>query len=156
MGRGPRAAGASEVEGRRGSLAAMRLRWLVVYALTLLVLLALDAVWLGLVARGLYARELGHLLAPSVRWGAALVFYLLYVAGLLALVVAPHRAAPAGVVAWRGALFGVVAYATYDLTNLATLAGWPLSVTAIDLAWGAAITCVTALAGRALALRLAR
>jgi uncharacterized membrane protein len=54
----------------------------------------------------------------------------------------------------RGALFGLVAYATYDLTNLATLAGWPASVTLVDLAWGAAITCVTALAGRSLARRL--
>jgi uncharacterized membrane protein len=131
----------------------MRLRWLQVYAVTLLVLLALDAVWLGLVARGLYARELGLLLAPTVRWGAALAFYLLYVAGLLALVVAPNRGAVAAAVAWRGALFGLVAYATYDLTNLATIAGWPVTVTALDLAWGAAITCVTALAGRAVARR---
>jgi uncharacterized membrane protein len=132
----------------------MRLRWLAVYGFMLLVLLALDAVWLGVVARGMYARELGHLLAPSVRWGAAAFFYLLYVAGLLALVVAPSRAATAGEAAWRGALFGLVAYATYDLTNLATLSGWPLSVTIVDLAWGAAITCATALAGRAVARRI--
>jgi uncharacterized membrane protein len=132
----------------------MKLKWLGVYGLMLLVLLALDAVWLGAVARGMYARELGHLLAPAVRWGAAALFYLLYVAGLLALVVAPGRAAPSAEVAWRGALFGLVAYATYDLTNLATLAGWPLSVTIVDLAWGAAITCATALAGRALARRI--
>ena len=133
----------------------MKIRWLGVYGLMLLVLLAMDAVWLGVVARGMYARELGHLLAPAVRWGAAAFFYLLYVAGLLALVVAPRRAATTVDVAWRGALFGLVAYATYDLTNLATLAGWPLSVTIVELAWGAAITCATALAGRALARRLA-
>ena len=132
----------------------MKHSWVGVYGLMLLVLLALDALWLGAVARGMYARELGHLLAPGVRWGAAAFFYVLYVAGLLALVVAPNRAATTGQVAWRGALFGLVAYATYDLTNLATLAGWPLSVTIVDLAWGAAITCATALAGRALARRI--
>jgi uncharacterized membrane protein len=134
----------------------MKLRTFAVYLLTLATLLALDAIWLGLVARGLYARELGHLLAPSVRWGAALAFYLLYVAGLLTLVVMPNRGATAGAVAWRGALFGLVAYATYDLTNLATIAGWPVSVTVVDLAWGAVITAATALAGRALARRLLR
>jgi len=134
----------------------MRVRWPLVYAATLLALLALDAVWLGLLARGLYARELAHLLAPSIRWGAAVAFYLLYVAGLLALVVAPNRAAGAAAVAWRGALFGLVAYATYDLTNLATIAGWPLAVTVVDLLWGAALTAATALAGWWLARRLPR
>jgi uncharacterized membrane protein len=133
----------------------MRSKWLAVYVAMLLVLLALDAAWLGLVARGMYARELGSLLAPSVRWGAAVAFYLLYAAGLLVLVVVPHSGGAATAVAWRGALFGLVAYATYDLTNLATIAGWPVSVTLVDLAWGAAITCATALAGRALARRLA-
>jgi len=118
------------------------------YASTLLVFLALDAVWLGVVARGMYKRELGHLLAPDVRWGAAAAFYLLYVAGLLLLVVLPNRAAPAPVTAGLGAAFGLVAYATYDLTNLATLARWPLSVTLADLAWGAAATAAAAVAGR--------
>jgi uncharacterized membrane protein len=134
----------------------MRSRWLAVYSLTLGVLLALDAVWLGAVARGVYARELGHLMAPSVRWGAAAAFYLLYVAGVLVLVVAPARDAGVLAAAGRGALFGLVAYATYDLTNLATLAGWPLAVTVIDLAWGAVLTAAVATAGWWLARRLLR
>lgn len=118
------------------------------HILTLLVFVALDGVWLGVVARNMYRREIGHLLAPQVRWGAALAFYVLYVAGLLLLVVLPNRTAPILVSAGLGAAFGLVAYATYDLTNLATLAGWPLSVTLADLAWGAFATAAAAVAGR--------
>jgi len=118
------------------------------HILTLLVFLALDGVWLGVVARGMYRRELSHLLAPEVRWGAAAAFYVLYIAGLLLLVVLPNRASPTVVTAALGATFGLVAYATYDLTNLATLAGWPLSVTLADLAWGAFATAAAAVAGR--------
>lgn len=128
---------------------------LAVYLLTLVTFLALDAVWLGVVARDLYRRELGHLLAPTVRWGAAGVFYLLYVAAVLALVVWPHRAAPVGRVAVLGALLGLAAYAAYDLTNLATLRDWPLRVTLVDLVWGAVLTGLTAVAGRAAARWLA-
>ena len=127
------------------------IRTLAVYLLTLVTFLAMDAVWLGIVARDLYRRELGHLLAPTVRWGAAGVFYLLYVAALLVLVVMPNRGAPLLRVAALGALFGLVAYATYDLTNLATLRDWPMSVTLFDLAWGAVLTGATAVAGRAFA-----
>jgi len=123
-------------------------KWLAVYLLTLLTFLAIDAVWLGLIAKDMYRRELGHLLAPNVRWGAALAFYIIYIAGLLVLVVLPHRGSPLIRVAGLGALFGLVAYATYDLTNLATLTRWPLSVTLADLAWGAFVTGITAAAGR--------
>ena len=122
-------------------------RVLAVYALTLLTFLACDAVWLGVVAKGLYRRELGHLLAPEVRWWAALVFYLIYVVGVLVLVVLPGRGGSLATVAALGALFGFVAYATYDLTNLATLREWPLLVTAVDLVWGAVLTAATAAAG---------
>ena len=124
------------------------LKLISVYCLTLVTFLVIDAVWLGLIAKDMYRRELGHLLAPNVRWGAALVFYLIYIAGLLILVVLPHKGSPLLTVAALGALFGFVAYATYDLTNLATLTRWPLSVTLADLAWGAFVTGVTAVAGR--------
>ena len=119
-------------------------RLLAVFLLTLATFLAVDFFWLGVVARGLYTRELGHLLAPSVRWGAAALFYVLYVAGLLALVVLPNRRGRWLRVVDRGALLGLVAYATYDLTNLATLPEWPLLVTVVDLAWGAVVTGVSA------------
>jgi uncharacterized membrane protein len=124
------------------------LRLLGVYLLTLVTFLAIDAVWLGLIAKDMYRREIGHLLAPNIRWGAALTFYVIYIVGLLILVVLPRQGSPLLTVAALGALFGLVAYATYDLTNLATLTRWPLSVTLADLAWGAFVTGVTAAAGR--------
>jgi uncharacterized membrane protein len=124
------------------------LRLLGVYLLTLVTFLAMDAVWLGLIAKDMYRREIGHLLAPNIRWGAALTFYIIYIVGLLVLVVLPRQGSPLLTVAALGALFGLVAYATYDLTNLATLTRWPLSVTLADLAWGAFVTGVTAAAGQ--------
>jgi uncharacterized membrane protein len=127
------------------------IKLLAVGLLTLVTFLALDAVWLGLIAKDMYRREIGHLLGPNVRWGAALVFYIVYIVGLLVFVVLPHASSPLVPVAGLGALFGLVAYATYDLTNLATLARWPLAVTIADLAWGAFVTGVAAAAGRSYA-----
>jgi uncharacterized membrane protein len=111
-----------------------------------------DWLWLGVVARDFYATRLGALLRPEPSWGPALLFYPLYVCGLLVFCVAPARAAGS----WRkglgmGALFGLVAYATYDLSNLATLQGWPVAVTVVDIAWGAFISAMAALAGYAAA-----
>jgi uncharacterized membrane protein len=126
-------------------------RLVAVYGLTLATFLALDAVWLGVVARDLYRAQIGHLLAPGVRWGAAILFYLLYIVGVVVLVVLPNARGPLPRTAALGALLGVVAYATYDLTNLATLARWPLGVTLADLAWGAIVTGATAAAGWAYA-----
>jgi len=132
------------------------LRVIAAYLLTLVTFLAIDAVWLGLIARDLYKRDLGHLLAPNVRWGAAGVFYLLYVAGVLILVVLPNLNAPVTRAILLGAVFGLVAYATYDLTNLATLLRWPVRVTLLDLAWGTLLTAATAAAGWAWARWLLR
>jgi uncharacterized membrane protein len=130
-------------------IAAMNaLKLAAVHVLTLVTFLLLDAVWLGLVAREMYRREIGHLLAPKVRWGAAVAFYVLYIAGLLLLVVLPNQRSPWVLTAGLGAAFGLVAYATYDLTNLATLVRWPISVTLADLAWGAFATAIAAAAGR--------
>jgi uncharacterized membrane protein len=131
-------------------------RFAAAYLLTLVTFLAIDAVWLGVIASGMYKRELGHLLAPNVRWGAAAVFYLLYVAGVLVLVVLPNLDAPLSRVLLLGAVFGLVAYATYDLTNLATLLRWPLRVTVLDLIWGTFLTAATAAAGWAWARWLLR
>ncbi len=122
------------------------LKLLALFGLTLVTFLVLDALWLGVIARKLYSSQIGHLLAPNVRWGAAVLFYLLYITGLLVLVVLPRSGAPVLHVALLGALFGLVAYATYDLTNLATLSGWPVSVTLADLAWGAVVTGLVAAA----------
>jgi uncharacterized membrane protein len=112
--------------------------WL--YLITLALFFLIDMIWLGLVAKGFYRARLGAMLSPRVIWPAAILFYLLFIAGLQLFVVAPALAqggAPQAL--WRGAFFGLVAYATYDLSNLATLRGWPLAVTLVDLAWGAVL-----------------
>jgi uncharacterized membrane protein len=123
------------------------LKLIALHLVTLVTFVALDAVWLGAIARNLYRRELGHLLAPEVRWGAAGVFYLLYIAGLLVLVVLPAQSFTLARAAALGAVFGLCTYATYDLTNLATLTRWPIGVTLADLAWGSFVTAVAAMAG---------
>jgi uncharacterized membrane protein len=119
------------------------------YLVTLLAFLALDAVWLGVVAQPFYRAQIGFLMAPNPNWLAAGVFYLLYVAGLVSFVVEPavRGRSPLSQAAWRGAFFGLVAYATYDLTNLATIDRWPLLVTIVDLAWGTTLGALTALIG---------
>jgi uncharacterized membrane protein len=118
-----------------------------VYLLTLLAFLALDAVWLGIVAKNFYKKFLGHLMAVDINWTAALLFYLVYIAAILVFVTAP--AVKSGSLAravMLGAFLGLVCYATYDLNNLATLRDWPLVVTVVDLIWGAIITAATATA----------
>ena len=111
--------------------------YLKLYFCTLIAFFAIDMVWLGLVARGFYQKHLGFLLRPDPNWTAAIVFYLLFVAGLLVFVVVPSlQAGSAKKALLLGALFGLITYATYDLTNLATLKDWPWIVTAVDLLWG--------------------
>jgi len=121
----------------------------------LAVFLAIDAVWLTLVARGFYSDHLGYLLASETNWIAAGVFYLLFVAALQVFVVLPGlQAGSLRQVMLRGAFFGLVTYATYDLTNLATVAGWPLVVTLVDLAWGAVLCTTVSLVGYLVGRRL--
>lgn len=116
-------------------------RWPLAYALTALVFLAMDAVWLSAMHTSLYRPAIGHLMAATVDWTAAGLFYALYVTGLLVFAVAPALASGRWANALgRGALFGLLAYATYDLTNQATLRDWPWRVTLVDLAWGAFVS----------------
>ncbi|MEI7720191.1 MAG: DUF2177 family protein [bacterium] len=110
------------------------------YAIALPVFFAIDMVWLGLVAKGFYKSQIGFLMKPDVNWTAAIIFYLLFIVGLVLFVIAPAIEKGSWVQALLfGALFGLVCYATYDLTNLATLKDWPLLVTIVDLAWGAVL-----------------
>ncbi|TVP77945.1 DUF2177 family protein [Thioalkalivibrio sp.] len=118
------------------------------YVLTLGVFLAVDLLWLGVVARGFYQTQLRPFLSPRVNWPAAFIFYLLYVVGILIFAVLPGLAANSlAVAAGWGALFGFFTYATYELTNLATLKDWPLKVVLVDTAWGAALCTTVASAG---------
>jgi uncharacterized membrane protein len=120
------------------------------YAATLVVLIALDMLWLGVIAKATYQQGIGHLMAEEPRIAAAVAFYLVYAAGLVFFVLAPQAEQPAwGQTLLKGALFGFFAYATYDLSNLATLKGWPLGLTLTDLAWGSALSAAAAAAGRA-------
>ena len=122
---------------RLESEAEMLTFYLKLYFCTLLAFFAIDMVWLGLVARGFYQKHLGFLLRPNPNWSAAIVFYLLFVLGLLVFVVVPSlQAGSTKKVLILGALFGLITYATYDLTNLATVKDWPWIVTVVDLLWG--------------------
>ena len=122
--------------------------YLKLYAATLLAFLAIDIVWLGLVARTFYRKQLGFLLAPSPNWGAAFAFYLLFILGILFFVVVPGlKEDSAKSILLRGALFGLVAYGTYDLTNLATVKDWPVLVTVVDLIWGTFLSVSVGLVG---------
>lgn len=119
----------------------------VAYASTLVVFLALDFVWLGFIAKDLYRNGIGHLMLETPNWTAAGLFYLLYVAGLVFFAVLPGLDAGAWArAALYAALFGFFCYATYDLTNLATLKGWPVSIVIADLAWGAFVSAAAATA----------
>lgn len=109
-------------------------------------MLVLDLAWLGIVARDLYASALGHLMRPEAWWPAALFFYVFYVSVTAAWAVFGTEA-PA-TAARRGAGLGFVAYTTYELTNWAVLRDWPAWIVPIDIAWGVALTAVSALAGK--------
>jgi len=116
------------------------------YFLTIVIFLGIDAVWLGLVAPKFYRSQIGHLMADKANLPAALIFYLLFIGVLVYFVVAPGLTMPMREVILRGALFGLVTYATYDLTNLATLRDWSMVVTVVDLMWGTFLTAVTSVA----------
>jgi uncharacterized membrane protein len=116
--------------------------WLAQFAVAAAVMGVLDAVWLGLVAASLYDEQLGALRADEVNGAAAGAFYLVYVAGLVHFVTAPALAHKhnLAVTARQGALLGVVAYATWDLTNLAVIEGFPAALVPVDLTWGAILS----------------
>jgi uncharacterized membrane protein len=111
--------------------------FLKLFLIALPVFFAIDMVWLVLVAKNFYQKQIGFLMKPEINWFAAIIFYLLFIAGLVAFVISPAIEKHSLVHAILfGALFGLITYATYDLTNLATLKDWPLLVTVVDLIWG--------------------
>jgi len=112
------------------------------FFITFSVFMAIDLIWLGFVAKKMYAKYLGYIMTDQINWIAAFVFYIIYVLGIMFF--AMHGSQNWQTVAFKGAIFGFVAYATYDLTNLATLKDWPLAITIIDLVWGTLLTASTA------------
>jgi uncharacterized membrane protein len=122
------------------------MKTLLVYLITVPIFFIIDLVWLGVVAKGFYQKHLGYLMRPQVNWTAAVLFYLLFIIGIVLFAVRPalELQSPMRALVF-GALFGFFAYATYDLTNLATVKDWPVIVTVIDLIWGTVLCGAVAL-----------
>jgi uncharacterized membrane protein len=110
------------------------------FLIALPVFFAIDMVWLVLVAKKFYQDQIGFLMRPDINWAAAIIFYLLFIAGLVVFVISPavEKQSWSHAVLY-GAFLGLITYATYDLTNLATMKDWPLTVTIVDLIWGSAL-----------------
>ena len=118
------------------------------YLLTAVVFFAIDLTWLGLIAKNLYRKYLGGFLSDTVNWTAAFVFYALFIVGIFIFSILPaveKNSFSHAVI--MGGLFGFFTYATYDLTNLATLKNWPLTIVYIDIIWGTILTGLVAAAG---------
>ncbi len=125
-------------------------KYLIAYAGAAIAMIAIDLVWLGVIAKPLYQQGIGHLMVDEPRVVVAALFYLMYPVGLVLFAITPQEAAKSwGKTALWAALFGFFAYGTYDLTNLATLKDWPLSLAVIDVAWGTLVSAVAACAGKA-------
>lgn len=121
---------------------------LICYSLTFAVFFILDMAWLGFLAKDLYKKYLGGFLSEQVNWTAAFIFYLLFVVGVFIFAILPSvekNSLPSAII--LGALFGFFTYATYDLTNLATLKNWPLNIVFIDILWGSLLTGMVSTAG---------
>ncbi len=113
--------------------------FITLYVLAFPLCMAIDFLWLGFIAKDFYARHIGSLLG-EVRWGAAFIFYAIFLVGLTLFATYPaatRGTVPSAVV--LGGLFGFFSYATYDLTNLATLRGWSLTISLVDIAWGSVL-----------------
>lgn len=123
-------------------------KYLATYAATLIAFLAIDFVWLGIVATKFYRQQLGPMMLDKPLLGVAFLFYALYAVGIVVFAITPGlREGSWRTAALLGALLGLVAYGTYDLTNLATLKGWPTPISLVDMAWGMALTAAAATAG---------
>lgn len=117
------------------------IKYFKLYLVSLAAFLAIDMLWLGLVARSFYQQYLGFLMAPSPNWFAAVIFYLLFILGILFFVVIPGLESNSlKATLLRAALFGLITYATYDLTNLATLKDWPALLSIVDMFWGTVLS----------------
>lgn len=120
------------------------MKWIIAYIAAALPFGLLDALWLRWAGPNFYRPNLGELLADSFRAGPALVFYVAYIAGMVWFAVRPGLAGGLGTAALNGALLGALCYATYDLTNQATMKVWPTQITVVDIMWGAFATAVAA------------
>ncbi|MBS3991769.1 MAG: DUF2177 family protein [Erysipelothrix sp.] len=105
------------------------------------VFMVIDLIWLGVIAAPFYRNQIGFLMAKNVNWTAAILFYIIFIAAMVVFVIQPAIANQSLMSAvLMGALFGLVTYATYDLTNLATLEGWPITLVIVDIIWGMSLS----------------
>ena len=119
--------------------------YLKLYVLTVPIFFMIDIIWLGVIARGFYRRNLSFILSADINWAAAITFYLIYIAGIIFFAVRPALASDnLHDAALLGGLFGFFTYATYDLTNMATIKGWPLKIVVIDILWGTCLCMLVA------------
>ncbi len=124
------------------------LKWVFRYGIVFAVFLIIDMVWLLFISRKFYAQQLGYLMRDPVRFGPALIFYALFVVGMLFFVISPAMEKNSLVYAiLAGALYGLMTYATYDLTNLATIKDWPVAITIVDLIWGTTLSTLVSTIG---------
>ena len=125
------------------------------YAIALSVFFAIDMLWLGIIAKNFYRAQIGHLMKSDVNWTAAIIFYLIFIVGLVVFVIYPSVEKGSWTHALLfGALFGLVCYATYDLTNLAVAKDWPLLVTIVDLIWGAVLAALVSVITYFIAIKI--
>ena len=124
------------------------IHYIIAYLATLVFFLVVDMAWLAGIAKKIYGRQLGSLMTRNIRWGAAGVFYALYILGVVIFAIRPAVEAQSLMTGLTlGALYGFFCYMTYDLTNLATLKGWPEKLIWIDIPWGTVLTGSAALFG---------
>lgn len=128
-------------------------RYIAAYASTLIVMVALDMLWLGVIAKPLYQQAIGHLMSERPSIVVAAIFYAVYALGLMIFVVHPQRESGWAQTIAMGAAFGFFAYATYDLTNLATLKDWPIGIALIDMGWGCLVSAASVAAGKAILVK---
>jgi uncharacterized membrane protein len=116
------------------------------YIATVPIFFTIDLLWIGVVAENFYTKNLDHLLSPQVNWLAAIIFYLIYITGILIFAVLPGlNKNSLGKAVLLGALFGFFTYMTYELTNFALIKDWPINVVIIDILWGVILcSCVSA------------
>jgi len=125
------------------------------YLIALPVFLLIDMVWLTLVAKNFYAKQIGYLMSKNPNLLAALIFYLIFIAGVIIFVITPALDKRMWTQAlFLGAFFGLVTYATYDLTNLATVKDWPLIITIVDLIWGTAVSAAVSVITYFIAIKI--
>jgi len=124
------------------------MEYLISYMAALVLFILVDLVWIKMVMRPIFERSVGSIMLPDPHLGAALVFFVLYQAGLLYFAVMPAAAAGSWSIATiHGALLGIIAYGTYETTNLATLKGWTLKMAFVDVGWGATLSAIVATIG---------